>query len=255
MKILVFGADGLLGNTLTRLHPVTPITHAQCDVTDVIRLQAVFEEHKPEVVINCAGITNKANDKTSMEMYDVNSLAPRHIATTCDRFQARLIHISTDCVFSGERGMYHENDTPDPNTVYGKSKLSGEITRYPHLTVRTSFIGLPDNKGRGLLAWSKKQEKVEGYADHFWNGVTTLELARLLISVFLDKTYTGLLHVAGQVYSKYEILTLAKEVLELPFTITPVQKGYCNRTLTSVHHPKLGIPSLSAMLRAMKKII
>ena len=220
MRILITGAEGMLGQNVVeaaraRGHDVASMGHRLLDITNPVRLVCVFDDVKPEVVVNCAGIT-KGRKCSESEYIRVNALGPHLLAEQCDVSKARLIHVSTDCVFSGEAGWYSEKDRPDPVDVYGRSKLAGEVTREPHLTVRTSFLGLEG----GLLAWLLQQEgEVPGYLFSYWNGVTAPVLARLLVQL-AEEAECGLLHIGTTRYvAKARLLQKCAEVFELPVSV------------------------------------
>lgn len=202
MELLVFG-DGLLGSAFKN-HGVV-LSHEDCDITSRFDIDAVLTKYKPKVVVNCAGIVPKA-ETDIITTLRVNSQAPKLIAAACDEIDARLVQISTDCVFSGNGGKYLEVATPDPDTTYGFSKYLGEITEFPHLTVRTSFIGFPDVKGRGLLAWAAQQKVITGYDKVLWNGLTVNELVKVLIETVIPMELSNVIHLYGETVSKYDIL-------------------------------------------------
>lgn len=211
--ILVFGANGLLGSHLCALYPnqTIPVTREECDITNGEQIVHVLTEYKPKVVINCAGLTNKAsNDPESM--YQVNSLSPHRIEAVCDSFRMRLIHVSTDCVFGKNARWATEDEPPTPDDEYGRSKLRGEINRFPHLTIRTSFVGWPDYKGYGLLSWLYRQPNpVPAWRFAWWNGLTTVRLARYLIETAHEPVY-GIRHVFGESINKYYLMKTVSQI-------------------------------------------
>lgn len=209
--ILVIGSSGLLGATLSAHHNVISVPRSQCDITDIVSIRTLFGKYSPEVVINCAGIVPKALSD-DVQALRVNALGPKLLRAACNEVGARLIQISTDCVFSGTLGNYGEESVPNPTDIYGMSKYLGEIYDSPHLTIRTSFVGLPDAGGRGLLYWASKQSFLIGYDKVFWNGVTTVELGRRLFNVIIPQQVTGILHLHGETVSKYDVLVLANEL-------------------------------------------
>jgi len=181
------------------------------DATDPESLRRAISEVRPEIVVNCIGVIKQdpAVDN-AINTINVNSLFPHLLARDCSHQNARLIQISTDCVFSGRRGNYSESDLPDPTDLYGRSKLLGEVTIAPHLTLRTSIIGHELTSARSLVDWFLSQTGVvNGYANAMYSGLTTVELARVLASfVFPQVDITGLFHVASEPISKFELLGL-----------------------------------------------
>jgi dTDP-4-dehydrorhamnose reductase len=209
----------------------------------------------PDVVINCAGIIKQQGTAQAVPSYiRVNSLAPHVLAGLCEHQGSRLIQLSTDCVFSGRVGQYIETDIPDPVDLYDKSKLLGEVTHAPHLTVRTSFIGFDHfhDQGLSLLDWFKRQSgEIKGYTRAIWSGLTTLEVARDLVLLAHRPEVTGLLHLCGEKINKYELLVLAKDVFnKTEIAIQPDENFICDRSLISSRLAELEItvPSLRQML-------
>lgn len=232
-ELLVLG-NGLLGSTFEHYCPV--IDHETCDITSRFDLDAIIAKYKPKVVINAAGITRPDD---IMTLFKVNSQAPRMIASVCDEHDIRLVQISTDCVYSGKKGKYLEIETPDPDTMYGMSKYLGEITEYPHLTVRVSFVGYPDPKGRGLLAWASKEKVVTGYDKVLWNGLTTVEFARMLVETIIPMRLSDVIHVYGETISKYDLLKTAKHVFDFDYQLIKESEvtetpHVSDKTLTSI---------------------
>lgn len=219
MTTIVTGAGGLLGTEFAK-HDTVPLTRQDFDITSVYDVWRMMHYYRPEYVINCAGIVPKAIPDVSCErVLQVNAHAPRYLAAMCDQYGSKLIQISTDCVFSGELGGYTENHFPNATDLYGMSKFFGEVDA-PHLTIRTSFVGLEDTPGRGLLAWAIKQNYIVGYDAVFWNGLTTKELVNKTLE--LMSTQTGILHLhAPETVSKYELLMTAADVFGWKYTIVP----------------------------------
>lgn len=233
--ILVTGSKGMLGSWLCSMHPKDTIgcSRADLDITNYHQAHAVLNSIKPDVVINAAGV-NKAVHNT--DYFSTNAEGPRILATICSEMSIRLIQMSTDCVFKGDRGGYGETDTPDTEEAYGVSKLMGEVIYRPHLTVRTSFVGWPDPAGRGLLAWMKSQSAgsyMPGYDQAIWNGLTVWGLCKYLLELAYSPIH-GVIHLHGQTLSKYHLLQTANEVFDWNYNIYPVQEPVLNRTLRTV---------------------
>ena len=214
MSVVVIGSSGLLGATLAAQHDVISLSRTQCDITDPVSIVTMFGWYKPDIVINCAGIVPKAEEQAGvMQTLRVNALGPKILREVCEEYGARLVHISTNCIFKGYSGGYLEDSIPNPADMYGMSKHLGEVTDAPHLTVRTSFVGLPDAGMRGLLLWAKKQKVLIGYDKLFWNGLTANELGVILFNVLIPQKVTGIVHLHGETVSKYDLLVRAKEIL------------------------------------------
>lgn len=235
--ILLFGADGLLGSWVYAKHPkdVIPMTRNDVDICDSYAIEKAIVEHQPDAVINCAGMVKNYPPLFVYQMEEVNSAAPLEVASICDQLGVRLIHISTDCVFKGDRGGYIESDLPDAEDNYGWYKAQGEVSHEPHLTVRTSFVGWPDPKGRGLLAWlnSSRQPEIQGYYNVRWNGLTTWTLADMLVELAYGRQ-TGIMHLHGQTVSKHDLLVMANSAYGWGKHIIPVEEPVIDRTLHSM---------------------
>lgn len=237
--ILVFGSAGLLGSALVSLYPKDTIaaTRKDVDISQPSELHKFIEQIHPDVIINCAGIVKNRNVPASCS-YRVNTAAPILMAETCDELGIRLIQVSTDCVFDGEKGGYVETDIPKPADHYGVTKLGGEIIHTPHLTIRSSFIGWPDPNGRGLIAWiiSNKGKSISGYTGVLWNGMTSVVLSRYLIEVAYDFKITGLRHIFSEIVSKFDVLNVVNDVYKLGCTILPTDVPIKNMTLRTIYN-------------------
>lgn len=187
---------------------------------------------KPDVIINCIGITKhiKADDK---EFETVNSTFPKELSILCNKISAKLIQISTDCVFSGTKGFYSEKDVPDSKDIYGLSKIQGEIIQSPHLTLRTSTIGHEILTKNGLLEWFLSQsESCKGYPNAIFSGITTYELSKALEKI-IKKNFnlSGLYHLSSSPISKYNLLKLIKKTYSKKIKIEKDCSFIINRTL------------------------
>jgi len=234
MKILVIGASGLIGSSVFRVlseqtdwivrgsirnnnlislfAPSLRGGLIPCgDLVDSNALTHLFMSTRPEVVVNCAGLTkHKSNADDPLAAIPLNAMLPHRIANLCDLVNARLIHISTDCVFSGNKGRYVETDCADAFDVYGRSKLLGEVT-YPHtVTLRTSTIGHELNSTFGLLDWFLSQDRVcNGYERAVFSGLPTVVFAEIIRDFVIPRpTLSGLFHVAANPINKFKLLQI-----------------------------------------------
>jgi dTDP-4-dehydrorhamnose reductase len=275
-RALVLGATGMLGHVVARrfserfeLHtgvrnpcraeafgiPGTP--HA-IDALAPGSAAALVAELRPDVVVNAIGLVKQLDEANRPVLaITVNSLLPHVLAAACAAHGVRLLHVSTDCVFSGALTpprAYTEDDVPDPRDLYGRSKLLGEVAEAPALTVRTSIIGRELGRESGLLEWFASQDgkTVKGFAHAIFSGVTTLALARVLEEIALDHPrLTGLYHVSADPISKLDLLTALREALGLSCEIQPADEPRINRALDSSRfHVETGIriPSWDEML-------
>ena len=258
-KILILGGTGMLGHTLfthlsknsnydvratarsernLRQFPEELRTRIRPDVDannfDTI-VRAIASIH-PDIVINCIGIIKQlwqASDPLSA--ITVNSQLPHRISLLCSATKVKLIHISTDCVFSGKRGCYKEHDTPDADDLYGRTKLLGEVS-YPHcLTLRTSIIGHEKKGFHGLVEWFLKQkEPIRGYTKAIFSGFPTIELATILSDFVLSNpSLQGVYHVSSEPISKYDLLSMIAEKYGKPIKIEPYDDYQIDRSLDS----------------------
>ncbi len=184
------------------------------------RLADFIRQNNIAVLANCVGvIKQRAGGQDPVETTTVNALFPHQLAQVCSATAARLIHVSTDCVFSGDKGLYSETDTPDAQDFYGRSKALGEVGA-PHLTLRTSIIGpeLSSGEGLGLLAWLLHQKGpiVPGYSRAVFSGVTTLTLADLIANIVVGQPeMAGLFHVASEPIDKFSLLSKINRIFGL----------------------------------------
>jgi len=205
------------------------------DVTQDADVERAFSVARPDVVLNAVGIVKQRREaEDAVGTIAVNALLPHQLAARCARAGARLIHLSTDCVFSGARGNYAEADVPDAKDLYGRSKLLGEVDHDACLTVRTSMVGREIGSSRGLVEWflSRRGQTVPGFARARFSGLTTLELSRVLADIAEQhRDLRGVWHVAGEPIAKYDLLTLVNDTLGLGTTLEADESFVCDRTL------------------------
>ncbi len=206
-----------------------------CDATDLSAMERFLLEHKPAVVVNCVGVVKqRPAAKESVPSILVNALLPHRLAELCRSCNGRLIHISTDCVFSGARGQYSEEDISDAADLYGRTKYLGEVTNGNALTLRTSIIGRELLHQESLLEWFLQQNgrRVYGYRRAWFSGVTTGELANVVADLIGNHRYLcGLYQVASQRISKYELLCLLRDAYRLNTEIVADDEFFCDRSL------------------------
>ncbi|MEU1888136.1 SDR family oxidoreductase [Micromonospora sp. WMMD987] len=204
------------------------------DVTRFGHVRQLVGELRPDVVVNCVGVIKQRPDvQDAVQTVTLNALFPHQLADACAQVGGRLVHVSTDCVFSGRRGGYREADLPDPPDLYGRSKLLGEATGAPALTLRTSIIGHELTTHRSLVDWFLAQRgQVRGFTRAVYSGVTTVEFARLLRAVVLPRPeLTGLYHVAAAPIAKYDLLRLVAEVYGWRGELVPDDGFVCDRSM------------------------
>lgn len=281
-RLLVFGANGMLGHTvlrwfsqhsdyavigsvraavaaapLVRLAPRARIV-AGADGADLSSMRRLFAEVQPEVVINCAGVVKQlAGADAPAVAIPINALLPHRLARLSRQHGARLIHISTDCVFSGTRGGYTEEDDPDAEDLYGRSKLMGELVGENAITLRTSMIGHELQTSHGLLGWFLAQPgAVAGFSNAIFSALPTLELARVIQQYVLpNPALHGIYHVAGPAISKHDLLQLVARVYGRSNTIIAEPLPVLDRSLNAGRfNAATGYrsPGWSDMLSAMR---
>ena len=259
MKILVLGASGMIGSAMYRvLSEKTGLSVLGTLRSDVDRrffagaladnliagvemaqedtLLEVFSRVRPEVVVNCIGLTKHRSEAGDpLQALTLNALLPHRLANLCSVAQARLIHVSTDCVFSGIKGGYAEGDTSDALDFYGKSKYLGEVSTYPHaITLRTSTIGHELHTQFGLLEWFLAQQgSCKGFSQAIFSGMPSVVFAQIVRDVVIPRpTLSGLYHVAAQPINKFELLKLIARIYKKDIDIIPDRDLVIDRSLS-----------------------
>lgn len=221
--------------------------HEVCaDNTDLMLLDRM----RGEVLINCAGLV-KQRPFPNSEFIRVNSLAPHLLAERCDVQNARLIHVSTDCLFVGQ-GPHDENSISDATDIYAVSKRAGEITQEPHLTVRTSFVGEGE---RGLIAELRHGLILPASKNLLWSGHTVNTIARLLIVLAERSDVSGLLHIPGEFQSRFELIRTLIRTLGLGTIIDEDDSFVADRRLVSARWQHLGLPQLPSFAEQVKELV
>lgn len=263
-KILLFGATGMAGHiayyylsSLNRYEVIdivyrTPLTEHSIivNVTDKNDVAKLVREQKPDIILNCVGVLIKGSKEHPDNAIYINAYFPHHLKTLADEVGAKLIHISTDCVFSGKKGNYTEKDFRDADDVYGRSKAMGEVINDKDLTLRTSIIG-PElkNNGEGLFHWFMNQEnEVNGFQTAIWGGITTLELAKI-IDIVIQENKCGLIQLSNGIgISKYDLLQLFKKIWNKKIEILPYNGNGIDKSIACSEVFDYEIPSYEQML-------
>jgi dTDP-4-dehydrorhamnose reductase len=258
MKVLVLGGDGMLGHQLFAIlapaHDVRvtlrrPLrayeslglfseanAFPEVDVRSPHHLIEVLSAFRPDAVVNCIGIVKQREAaKEVLDSLEVNALLPHRLAGLCRLGGARLIHISTDCVFSGRRGGYRDDDVSDAEDVYGRTKYLGEVATPPALTLRTSIIGRELNRRQGLVEWFLAQTgAVRGFKRAIFSGFTTTELSRVI--AYLLQQFPGahgLYNVSAAPIDKFTLLCLVRDHFRKDVEILPDEEVVIDRSLDS----------------------
>ena len=281
-NVLVLGIEGMLGHVvggvlsedfnvvgtsrksidsyspIRKILPHLPIQQ-NLDVRDENSLRKVIEALRPEYVINCVGVIKQKLEPSSyVDCIEINSALPHRLASICDEFGSRLIHFSTDCVFSCKPGVKDLLTLPDPQDLYGRSKLLGEINHKNSLTIRTSIVGRQISGSESLFEWllSQKGKKVSGYSKALYTGVTTKTLAKILKQIITKEiALHGVWQVASSEISKYDLLNLVNDKLNLGISIEENSDFECDRRLDGSEFTRstsIGVPSWTEMIEEFK---
>lgn len=261
MKFLVLGCNGMAGHMISLYlkeqgNEVDGFAKTESkyvktfigDAQDTVFLKSIIEKGKYNAIINCIGILNQFAENNHDTAVFLNSYLPHFLATITENTNTQIIHISTDCVFSGKCGNYTETDFPDGETFYDRSKALGEIKNSKDVTLRMSIIG-PDLKktGIGLINWFMQQkEPVKGFKNAIWTGLTTLQLAKIIENVAKDKGYGLFNMVPNESISKYDLLVLFNQYLRKnKIKINSDEQYKINKSLKRTNHDffKYLIPS------------
>ena len=264
-KVLVLGSTGMLGHMVyhfldstnkydlynlsfrNKLNSKTIIV----DISDQQKLSNLINDISPDVIINCVGVLIKGSKENLKNAIYINAYFPHWLKDVCEEIDCRLIHVSTDCVFSGKNGGNDENSIKDATDDYGKTKSLGEFDSINHLCIRTSIIG-PEIKqnGEGLLHWLFNQQgTIYGFKNVYWSGVTTLELAKV-IHFSIENNILGLWNVTnGEPISKYDLLQKIIKIFSInKLKLEPDTNKFSNKSLKSNRGIYYKVPSYDDML-------
>ncbi len=250
-RVLILGSAGMAGHIMAEYFSVTGkyevfgvdltesrFTRKIIDVTQFDLLESYINDTKPLYVINCIGILVDKSASDIKSAILINSYLPHFLSDLGNKAGYKLVHLSTDCVFSGKEGNYHENSFRDGDDNYARTKALGEVINNKDLTIRTSIIG-PEIKfnGLGLLDWFLKQNNpINGYSRVFWTGITTLELAKV-IDQMLDLNIAGLYHLCTkQKISKYDLLKLFAEIFQKKLIIDKDDNYVIDKSIISTRN-------------------
>ena len=263
MKVFLFGANGMLGNYvrsyLYHNHiQVIPLTRKDFDLEElsVLSLKKFLEEKGlgvDDVIVNCAGVipqASKDRELSKRNYYKINSILPIILSM----LTTHMIHITTDCVFSGATGSYHEYSNHDEINDYGTSKSLGELC--DGTIIRTSIIGEELVNKRSLLEWviSNENRTINGYSNHYWNGVTCLQLAKIIHKIISESTYwKGVRHIfSPTTVSKYELCAMISDIYDLNIKVKEYETEKVDKSLSTVYEVHGIIPELKEQLKEMR---
>ncbi|MCB0368267.1 MAG: SDR family oxidoreductase, partial [Bdellovibrionales bacterium] len=259
MKILILGANGMIGHQLWKYLSFESSNQiygtvrkdwqfysqfgiytknnlfSNMDAVNFHSFEKLFNDLNPQVILNCIGITLRKTDlKDSLKTIEVNGVFPHKIQNWCHKNNSKLIHFSTDCVFDGQSGYYNEESLPSAKDIYGKTKFLGEVTYGNALTLRTPVIG-PELEGKTeLLEWflGQKNTKVKGFSKVIYSGTTTLNLSKEIYNIIQNHpSLCGLYHISGPEISKFDLLTMINKYIDNKVDIEDFSEIVSNKSL------------------------
>jgi len=259
MKVLIVGGNGMIGHAFLQswqsrhnvkvtlrknLKEYQPYglysadnSFSNVDIFNIDLLENLIQEFKPDCVVNCVGLTKQLiNENDTLSPLLINSAFPHQLLSVCRKSAVRLIHLSTDCVYSGEKGLYSEKDVPDAEDIYGRTKILGEISQDNSVTIRKSTIGQELDSSHGLIEWLLNQKgSIRGYTKAIYSGFPSSILAGIVENVMLDhKDLKGIWHISSSPISKYDLLEKLVDRLDnFKIDIMPDDKIKIDRSLDS----------------------
>jgi len=282
MKVLILGAYGMLGHKLFQrlgsefdvygtcrdMQTNAPWSHlfpsekmqigVRADYVDSVQM-AIRKVH-PDIVINAIGLVKQLEDSKDPALaITINALFPHKLALMCRQSGARLIHFSTDCVFSGKKGMYKPEDVPDADDLYGRTKYLGELNDEGSVTIRSSIIGRELGTKNGLVEWflSNHGNVVKGYANAIYSGFTTIEMSRIVSDILKNRpSLRGVWQIASTPISKYDLLRLVEKKMDLRIGIEKDESVKINRSLDGSRYSQITgykAPTWDSMIEEMAK--
>lgn len=258
MKVIIIGATGMLGSAAYRLFagssgfevvgtirgltppPQLPLGPSArivggVDVTDFDLLIRLFGRERPDVVMNCVGVVKQLDAaKDPLVSIKLNALLPHQLAALCGASRARLVHVSTDCVFDGKKGNYKETDFSDASDLYGRTKYLGEVDYRNSITLRTSIVGHEIGSNVSLVDWflSQPGPEVKGYRKAIYTGLPTVELARIVRDYVIPRpALRGVWHVSSAPINKFDLLSIVASVYGKGIHIVPDDAVVIDRSL------------------------
>ena len=267
MRILVLGKSGMLGHVVytyfqEKGYEVYGTTPSKDEgiyydaFNEQEKIEEIIQDVKPDAVINCIGILNQICEKNKPLAVKLNSLLPHYMDSLSEKYNFKFVHVSTDCVFEGDKGKYDETCFADATSFYGRSKSLGEVNNDRSVTLRTSIVGPDENpNGIGLFQWFMNQkEHVDGYTKVIWTGITTIEFAKQ-IEVAIKNNICGLNHVVNNDFiSKHDLITLFKETFGKEIEIEENPNVVSEKTLVRTNASySFDVPAYKTMVEEMKE--
>ena len=251
MKILILGCTGMIGSSIfnqsnldknfisfgtykdkKKINFLKDKKLIYFNIARKEKLKIIIENIRPNIVINCIGLTKHITGKNKKNFLNINSKFPHYGKKISNKYNAKFIQISTDCVFDGKIGKYNEKSQPNAKDMYGLSKALGEINDNFNLTIRTSTIGHEINSKYGLLEWFLSLKKnCQGYTNAYFNGLPTYYLSKILLKILSKYNLSGLIHISGIKISKYHLLKKINKIYDKKIKIIPDNTIRIDRTL------------------------
>ena len=278
-KILILGSTGMMGSTISKLIKNDKRFQVLCtyrnynkikliklkknqikkiDINNFKSLKKIISDFNPDYLVNCIGLIKQLITKTNNnEARYLNFIIPQKLSKLAKVKKFKIIHLSTDCVFSGRKGNYRESDKPDAVDYYGMSKYKGEIKSKYVLNIRTSIIGHEINTKFSLLNWFLSQKKVSGFNRAYFSGLTTLELSKIILKelIIRNKISNGLFHISGPKINKFDLLKIIKKIYKTKTSINIDNSYKIDRSLNSIKFRKkvnLKITKWPNMIKELK---
>lgn len=274
VKVLLLGSTGMLGNYILKYLELqnVDVVCIKCDAENEVELKQNIKQYVKEnvncIIINCIGLIPQSGELDELKYLKINSIFPKYLDIISNELNCKLIHITTDCVFNGtfntdrvnEQGTtkesYDEDSIKNEMGIYGMSKSLGENLQNATV-IRTSIIGETFNgrKNKSLLEWvrSNKNGSVNGFTNHFWNGVTCLQLAKIIHEIITkNKYWIGIRHIySPNVVSKYNLICIINEIYNLNININLCESNHINKSLKSKYSNIFVIPDLEIQIKEM----
>lgn len=263
MRILVLGSSGMLGKTLvdyfsqTNGHDIVQIDRSTIDFSNILYndLFDKIKTYKPSVILNAVGLIKQRKNVSNHEMIEINAVLPHRLSDISSALGSKLIHFTTDCAFDGKKGGYTESDISNATDIYGKSKALGEPETCT--VIRTSIIGEEKTNKLSLVEWvkSQKDKTISGFTNHFWNGVTCVQLAKIVDQIIQENIFwNGVRHIHSNIVNKYELVSYINNEYNLNININKVEaKEKIDRSLSSNYSiNNFFIPTVAEQIKEMK---
>lgn len=263
MRILILGSSGMLGKTLVdyfdkqKEYEVLGINRSVIDFSNVLYndLFNKIESYKPSIILNSVGLIKQRKNISDHEMIEINAVLPHKLSDISNSLGVKLIHFTTDCVYDGKKGKYTENDISNATDIYGKSKSLGEPETCT--VIRTSIIGEEQTNKLSLVEWVKSQnnKNINGFTNHFWNGVTCVQLAKIVNQIIKENLFwDGVKHIYSNIVNKYDLVNYINNEYNLNIHINPVEAiESIDRSLFSNYSiDNFSIPNIDQQIKEMK---